>query len=137
MSLQFKRSICCNLVTSSMNSFRENPAGSIEDIATVNSYGETDTLTSLLALCNSSTAAKILKYVVPTMNNTPGDVGKLPVAVEDMMGSVSINRLSSENTGISRADWDSFEVSYIRNRYGRLERQVAELGGCESKRYGS
>lgn len=111
--LQFKESVLCNLITSDILSFRLKPSGVLPDIATVNFY-PTGNPNVLLGVSNSSVYQRVLSILCPTINNTPGDLAKLPWSAQldrrDVRDEVS--RLVESNILLSMEDWNAAETSW-------------------------
>lgn len=61
-----------------------------------------------LALLNSKIAQSVHE-LSPTINYQPGDIGKVPVIINQ---KEDINDISCKNIYISKKDWDSFETSW-------------------------
>ena len=112
-ALQFKESILCNLVTSDRLSFRYKQQGVLPDIATVNFFPAKHQYV-LLAFGNSSVCSQVISFLAPTLNNTPGDLSKVPW--KDTLSLLEINQkiesLALCNVRLSKADWDSQETSW-------------------------
>ena len=65
----------------------------------------------LEALINSSTGANYLSFLSPTLNFEVGNVTSIPV-VESILVCFDIKKITEENEGLSREDWDAFETSW-------------------------
>lgn len=105
----FKECITWSDVTSGDFGARYYPAGSI--LSSVgNSVYETNTSIWIL-LCNMSSKVAInsMKIINPTLHANPGDVARLPYAEID---SSKAKNIALRAIGISKKDWDSFEVSW-------------------------
>ncbi|EOU3094450.1 BREX-1 system adenine-specific DNA-methyltransferase PglX [Yersinia enterocolitica] len=110
----FKECITWSDVTSGDFGARYYPAGSI--LSSVgNSVYETNTSIWIL-LCNmiSKVAINSMKIINPTLHANPGDVARLPYAEID---SSKAKNIALRAIGISKNDWDSFEISwgFLRN----------------------
>lgn len=62
-----------------------------------------------LALFNTKVFQEFLNLVCPGLHYNTGPISKLPVIISD---SERVVRISQENVCLSRADWDSFEISW-------------------------
>jgi hypothetical protein len=63
-----------------------------------------------MALLNSSVTTSLLN-VSPTLNYQPGDIGRVPVLIDE--NSVTrVEKLVKTNIALSKTDWDSFETSW-------------------------
>ncbi len=67
-------------------------------------------LTYYLGFLNS-VVTKELMGLSPTLNSQPGDIGKLPIVIDDCKKQ-KVNEITQENINISISDWDSFETSW-------------------------
>ena len=116
--LQFRESILCNLITSDQLSFRFKEKGILPDIATVNFFPEESTLT-FLAFGNSTVCREALSFLAPTLNNTPGDLSKIPWSfkLDRAITASRIGCLCRSNIDTSKTDWDSRETSWNFERH--------------------
>ena len=115
---QFTESVLCCLVTSGDLSFRLKEWGVLPDIATVNYQTPADrSALPFLAFANSSVCRCFLEYLTPTLNNTPGDIGKLPI--KESLGCYRdvVLDLSSRLLRLSMEDWDNSEASWGFSRH--------------------
>jgi len=65
----------------------------------------------ILAYVNTKVALKSFEVIAPTLNLTAGNMNKLPIIIEESQIS-SIDDLVEQNIEISKADWDSSEISW-------------------------
>lgn len=65
----------------------------------------------LLGLLNSSVENSLISLIAPGVNFSNGDVGKLPVAKDDMQSSI-IKCKTDACIALSELDWNSFETSW-------------------------
>lgn len=63
------------------------------------------------ALLNSVVALKCLEFISPTLNYESGHIAKIPV-LQDNLKSKSVVSLTKQCKALSKADWDSFEISW-------------------------
>lgn len=106
----FKECISWSLISTGRIAFRYKPAGNIFDIAGMSCFADKN-LKYLMALCNSSVATLILEVLAPTINFQAGDIANIPVIL-DMSQYEKIEELVDSNIDISKADWDSYEISW-------------------------
>lgn len=66
---------------------------------------------SILALMNSQLGNYYLHLINPTLNNSCGVVGKMPIIFRESKRQ-QIDALVEQNIAISKDDWDSFETSW-------------------------
>lgn len=105
----FKRSITWSKISSGIPSFRYQPEGAIFDVAGMSIFPDSEKLTyHLLALLNSSVSLSILSTLSPTVNFEAGQIGAIPVISPEAYIQDDVE----EAIKISKADWDSFEVSW-------------------------
>jgi type II restriction/modification system DNA methylase subunit YeeA len=127
----FKRSITWSKISSGIPSFRYQPEGAIFDVAGMSIFPDNEKLLChLLALLNSSVSLNILSTLSPTVNFEAGQIGAIPVAKLD----VDIQDDVEEAVKISKADWDSFEVSWnfkrnelVKQADGNIQDSVEKL----------
>lgn len=62
-----------------------------------------------LGLLNSKTTMAVMEYLAPTINYGPEQISKIPLIVSD---SSYVEKLVENNILVSKADWDSFEISW-------------------------
>lgn len=62
-----------------------------------------------LGFLNTRFSQNIIKVLNPTINTTVGDVGSLPIIINN---ELSINALTKRNIQFSKSDWDSRETSW-------------------------
>lgn len=74
-----------------------------------------------MALLNSKIFSMIQK-ISPTLNFQPGDIGRVPVIVDEQM-SEQILTLVRENVEISKKDWNSFETSWDFAKHPLIEQK--------------
>lgn len=65
----------------------------------------------ILAFLNSKVASCFLKVLCPTLDFNPGQVGKLPIIIDNRY-LAEVENLANECIEIVKADWDSFENSW-------------------------
>lgn len=114
----FEEGLSWTKISSSKLGVRFAPKGLIFDSAgqTIFSYDEKYTLTYLLAMLCSNIAFDILKILNPTLNYQVGDIGNVPIIMDDVYKS-DIENLTQKNIHLSKADWDSFETSWDFERH--------------------
>ena len=64
-----------------------------------------------LALMNTNIIQKLLNIINPTLNYGAGTIAEIPV-IDKKNENDKIARLAKENVSLSRADWDSYEISW-------------------------
>lgn len=106
----FQECFSWSLVSSSVAAFRYKPIGHIFDVAGMSCFSK-DKLLYLLTLCNTKVVMKILEIIAPTINYQCGDIANIPVAYEKKEKE-HIEKVTADNISLSRADWDSFEISW-------------------------
>ncbi|VVQ23875.1 BREX-1 system adenine-specific DNA-methyltransferase PglX [Pseudomonas fluorescens] len=103
----FKPALCWTVVTSSVPSFRYHGAGYIFDAAAgLLQEKDGEDIYSIAALLNSTSSARIVDAINPTLNLHPGYLGALPYA--HVFDSSYVRELIS----IHKDDWDSSESSW-------------------------
>lgn len=112
---KFKPAISWSLVTSGQPAFRIKRSN-LSDIAGPSLYTDSSHFNIILAFCNSLVALKILTMVNPTINFQGGNIAQLPIVFDEMDMTV-VSATVEENADTSKADWDSFEISWDFKRH--------------------
>ena len=110
-SIAFLSCITYSRITSGQIAFRIQPSGSLFDSAAVAMFPPVRDMKYLLGLLNSSVVATATSFLVPTLNAQPGDIAKLPIAIE-LAEHGAVDGLVDYCLSISRLDCDSFEASW-------------------------
>lgn len=118
-SIAFLSCITYSRITSGQIAFRMQPSGSLFDSAAVAMFPPVCDMKYLLGLLNSSVIATATSFLVPTLNAQPGDIAKLPIAIEPAEHG-AVDGLVDYCLGISRLDYDSFETSWDFKRHPLL-----------------
>jgi len=111
----FREGITWTTVTSGNPSFRYFENGFAFDNGGCCLFAE-DRLLYLQGLLNSSVALHLMK-IAPTLNYQPGDVGRVPVILQNVE---QVEKIVSDSIALSRADWDAFETSWDFKRHPLL-----------------
>ena len=111
MEAYFQPSITWSKVSTSGIAFRFKDWGHIFDVAGTSVFAEPTLLSYLLAFCNSAVAGTIAQMISPTVNYEVGHVSSFPI-IESEQHKERCCELAKENIAISKADWDSFEISW-------------------------
>lgn len=91
-------------------------------------------LLQVLGFLNSPIVGELLRVLSPTLDCNPGTVSKLPYI--SLRENSTITELVKECIGLSKTDWDSFEISqdYISHPFvTRKENIISRLSDCFSK----
>lgn len=118
-SIAFLSCITYSRITSGQIAFRMQPTGSLFDSAAVAMFPPVCDMKYLLGLLNSSVVATATSFLVPTLNAQPGDIAKLPIAIEPAEHG-AVDGLVDYCLDISRLDCDSFETSWDFKRHPLL-----------------
>ena len=110
-SIAFLSCITYSRITSGQIAFRIQPSGSLFDSAAVAMFPPVRDMKYLLGLLNSSVVATATSFLAPTLNAQPGDIAKLPIAIEPAEHG-AVDGLVDYCLSISRLDCDSFEASW-------------------------
>lgn len=134
----FKPHVSWTLISSGHFSARLFENGFALDTASNCIYSNRDEFDYVLALLNSCVADEYLAVLNPTMNFSCGVISLIPY-LESRQDD--IKRLSKENVGISKIDWDSFETSWdfcshplVPMAFERQERLRADNNSGDQKR---
>lgn len=106
----FQDGITWTQLTAGKPSFRIKNAGTFIESASCMCRIEEELKLYLLGVLNSKVAEVILCAMNPTMHFQPGDIGRMPW-IMDKTKKTYIDSLVRKNIEISKADWDSFEIS--------------------------
>ena len=110
--LKFKPSISWSLISSGAPSFRYKESN-LSDIAGMSCWylEDRDVLLYILGFANSTIAHQILKLLAPTINYQAGDIGRLPIIINQEKLGVVV-KVVENCIAITKFDWDSFETSW-------------------------
>ncbi|WP_339013668.1 BREX-1 system adenine-specific DNA-methyltransferase PglX [Fusobacterium animalis] len=102
----FKESVTCSAISSSQNSIRYCPNGSIFDVNLRVYFLERDKNLKLLSILNSKIFQRFGEILSPTLALNANDLDRIPVIFN------SNTNLVEENISISKEEWDSRETSW-------------------------
>ena len=117
--LAFKKAITYSRISSGTISFREQPGGFVFDSAAVDMFPAADDFCSVLGALNSSVISVATEFLTPTLNAQPGDIAKLPIALQ-ANDEAEVIELVNDCVDMSKSDWDSFETSWDFKRHPLL-----------------
>lgn len=100
---------------SGMLSMRYFPSGWVFDQAGSSITGDSNSLFYLMALCNSCVAMELFKALSPTLTFGIGEMGKLPVLMDDFQ-TENVCVLSKEAVKLVFDSWSASETSPSFNR---------------------
>lgn len=115
----FKENITYSRITSAKTAFRYTANGSIPNMAGLALYPKGN-LWYLLGWLNTSIVCELLSITNPTINFSPGTIGKLPVKISTKHQN-QVEKYAKENYEISKSDWDDFEISWDFTRHPLLK----------------
>jgi type II restriction/modification system DNA methylase subunit YeeA len=107
----FGESVTWTDLTSYKPSFRYNPCGFIHDVAGPCIFSLGKNVYYVMGILNSKVIEKVFEITSPTMHFNIGTTADAPIIINDGYFE-EIEMLVKENIEISKADWDSFEVSW-------------------------
>ena len=109
----FHEGITWTAKTSSQNSFRYSPTGSIFDSNAGPMLFSTNKtkLLVLLGLLNSTVVRHFLKFINPTINLQNGDIDHIPV-IHSLVNSTLVSEKVASSVDITKHDYDSSETSW-------------------------
>ncbi|MDR1541082.1 MAG: BREX-1 system adenine-specific DNA-methyltransferase PglX [Clostridiales bacterium] len=110
MQYYFRESITWSFVSSSYFGARLSPTGALFDVGGSSVFPPENLTMYLLAFLCSKISLECMKMQNPTMNFQVGNVGAIPVIVDDAIRS-EVDSLASECVGIAKTEWDSYETS--------------------------
>lgn len=106
----FKESITWSSISSGDISVRYSEEGFIFDSKGTSCFSE-DSLEYTLGFINSKIAMLYFKILCPTLDYTPGSVGKAPLIIETKYKE-EIEKIVSNNIAIAKLEWNSYEKSW-------------------------
>jgi hypothetical protein len=116
----FQPSITWSKISSGSIAFRYKPAGHIFDVAGTSIFADdTEDLKYVQGLLNSNVILKISSYLSPTLNFEVGQIATYPI-IQSPKYRDEVIGLVEENREISKAEWDSFELSWDFERHSLL-----------------
>lgn len=71
-----------------------------------------ESLLYTLGLLNSAIATEALRLITPTLNNSSGDLAKIPLADSKTRDIPQVNEHTKRCISLSQADWDTQETSW-------------------------
>ena len=102
----FRESVTCSAISSSKNSIRYCPRGSIFDVNLRVYFLETNKNLKLLSILNSRIFHKFGEILSPTLALNANDLDRIPIIFNDDI------KLVQQNISISKEEWDSRETSW-------------------------
>ena len=102
----FKESVTCSAISSSKNSIRYCPRGSIFDVNLRVYFLETNKNLKLLSILNSKIFHKFGEILSSTLALNANDLDRIPIIFNDDI------KLVQQNISISKEEWDSRETSW-------------------------
>lgn len=106
-----KEGVTWSDIASTRFACRYMPIGYICDVKGSSMFPEPEYRDYILAFLNSHIAIKYLQILNPTTTFQVGNIGSLPL-IFDITKKENIAKMTVQNVSISKADWDSFEVSW-------------------------
>lgn len=114
--LKFKPLVTWSRITSGTPAFRVKTNGFLSDMAGFSLYSDEDHLKTIAAFSNTVVANYFLSFLAPTLNIMVGQVNSMPL-LETRENRDRIFELLDNIIDISKADWDSFEISWDFKRH--------------------
>lgn len=106
--LYFKEGLSWTKITSSHFSSRHSSKGHLyDDASCVCAVHEVDHIPNILGILNSNVGRHIINSVSQTLNFSPGEISKLPIAPVNV-GKLCVGKMIEK----SKSDWDSYETSW-------------------------
>ena len=110
LSTAFQRALACSKISSSDVAFRYHDRGFVFLDAAVSVTSDQVDVDLAASYLNSSTAQALLDALAPTMNFEVGQIRSLPSPIAKLAGE-GLTRVA-DLISVSRADWDSSEISW-------------------------
>jgi len=113
ISYFFREGITWSLISISGFVVRYMPQGFIFNVAGISAFTDPDKVKIILGILNSKVGSNFLKFINPTINNNPGDVGGIPIIISQEIDRVTtINSIVTKCIDISKNYWDTKETSW-------------------------
>ena len=112
----FKSGITYGLITSASFSARNIDGGFVFDVGGSMLFPDESIKKYILALLCSKLSQKYLDIINPTLNYQVGDIGKIPIILDNDKKEI-IENISESSINLSKEDWDSFETSWDFERH--------------------
>ena len=107
----FQRMSSWSRVSSGVLGVRYKGTGFIFDMTGPGIFGDYKTLLFITAYLNSSVALTLARIKSPSQDYQPGQIGSYP-CIDGGRHNDSIRSRTEESIELSRADWDSYEISW-------------------------
>ena len=107
----FKSGITYGLITSASFSARNIDGGFVFDVGGSMLFPDESIRKYILALLCSKLSQKYLDIINPTLNYQVGDIGKIPIIIDNDKKEI-IENISESSINLSKEDWDMFETSW-------------------------
>lgn len=107
----FKKGVTWSALTSGGFSVRFSKEGAIFGSGGYSAFTTEDKLLYILALMNNKVNKVFISLVSPTLNYEVGHIKTIPVILDSKRHD-KIDEITSNNIGLSKSDWDSFETSW-------------------------
>ncbi len=120
----FAEVVSWNKISSGQMSVRYQPYGIIPGDASPFLHSEQhnqDIILFCMAVLNSKVSAEIVKILSPTLNFEVGNIAEIPIS-NDAQVMRKVIDLAKDEIKISKADWDSFEISWNFKRHPMITR---------------
>ena len=108
----FLEAISWSKISSGRIAFRFEPKGMLFEVAGPCIFSDSDTLTYLLGLTNSSVIQNVAAMLSPTLNFEVGQIASYPVLDIPPESRAQVEELVDGCCRLSKADWDSQETSW-------------------------
>lgn len=113
LDLIFSKGLTWTSLSSNNFAVRIMPQGFLFSGAGTSLFTDDNKLLYVLAFLNRQISFNYLNIINPTMNFTPGNVGKLPIIFPKSEATKQIiDTLAQQNIDISKEEWDSRETSW-------------------------
>lgn len=118
----FSQAISWSKISSGRIAFRFEPKGMLFEVAGPCIFADSDTLSYLLGLFNSSVVQEIASLLSPTLNYEVGQIASYPVLSTSLEEKSTVKALVAACRSLSTHDWDTQETSWNYIRSPLLER---------------
>ena len=115
LEMKFTPLVTWSLINTGTPTFRYKKHN-LSDIAGMSFYNGGSNTKYYLGFCNTLIAADMLQLIAPTINYQAGDIGRLPILIDESRKDLVIE-LVDENINLCKQEWDSFETSWDFKRH--------------------
>ena len=115
-ALRFRPMISWTRVSSGSLAVRLKPSGFMFDMTGPAAFGLANKLKFNAAFLNSSVGLMVARFLSASLDFQPGQIATYPI-IQNEEREPSVNDMVDSCCGLSKTDWDSFEISWDFKRH--------------------